>query len=320
MQAAALYTQGAACFRPSARPTPAGRAGRGLSGRVPASRNPGAGEGAGCVACKARLQHRRRPGGRERARPRPARLRTPAGEWQRPTKPTHTAPPAGRDAGRRPQHSRRRGRLAAVQWDPATEALTAERSLLINKEASWVLPCRRNLLCCPPDAVRCRHRPDARRRGAGVLRYPVVLRARRTCLRPRRVAPAALSAAFTKHPPLNRCTCEIAPRVPPQVVLFLFQLEMDSQLQRALTYEAFDAAQEVRGGAAAAGVHGTSCCACRWCRRPCAQLPSCCNNVVLHACRSLYVPPPPLLRRCGRGGSRWMPRCGSCRWGVRLGQ
>ena len=34
---------------------------------------------------------------------------------------------------------------------------------------------------------------------------------------------------------------------PPQVVLFLFQLEMDSQLQRALTYERFDMAQEVRG-------------------------------------------------------------------------
>jgi hypothetical protein len=31
-----------------------------------------------------------------------------------------------------------------------------------------------------------------------------------------------------------------------QVVLFLFQLEMDSQLQRALTYERFDMAQEVR--------------------------------------------------------------------------
>jgi hemimethylated DNA binding protein len=31
-----------------------------------------------------------------------------------------------------------------------------------------------------------------------------------------------------------------------QVVLFLFQLEMDSQLQRALTYENFDAAREVR--------------------------------------------------------------------------
>lgn len=32
-----------------------------------------------------------------------------------------------------------------------------------------------------------------------------------------------------------------------EVVLFLFQLEMDSQLQRALTYERFDMAQEVRG-------------------------------------------------------------------------
>lgn len=41
------------------------------------------------------------------------------------------------------------------------------------------------------------------------------------------------------------CPCPRAPR-PLQVVLFLFQLEMDSQLQRALTYERFDMAQEVR--------------------------------------------------------------------------
>lgn len=34
----------------------------------------------------------------------------------------------------------------------------------------------------------------------------------------------------------------------PQVVLFLFQLEMDSQLQRALTYERFDIAQVPRKG------------------------------------------------------------------------
>lgn len=35
------------------------------------------------------------------------------------------------------------------------------------------------------------------------------------------------------------------------MVLFLFQLEMDSQLQRALTYENFDAAREVRRGCGA---------------------------------------------------------------------
>ncbi|KAI7838253.1 hypothetical protein COHA_007942 [Chlorella ohadii] len=81
-------------------------------------------------------------------------------------KPASRSKAAGRSAGagRAQRDSRRRSRLAAVQWDPAIEALTAERSLLINKE----------------------------------------------------------------------------------VVLFLFQLEMDSQLQRALTYENFDAAREVR--------------------------------------------------------------------------
>lgn len=40
------------------------------------------------------------------------------------------------------------------------------------------------------------------------------------------------------------------------MVLFLFQLEMDSQLQRALTYENFDAAREVRPGAAGLRLRG----------------------------------------------------------------
>lgn len=39
---------------------------------------------------------------------------------------------------------------------------------------------------------------------------------------------------------------ETSPMVNREVVLFLFQLEMDAQLQRALTYEKFDVAQEVR--------------------------------------------------------------------------
>lgn len=39
----------------------------------------------------------------------------------------------------------------------------------------------------------------------------------------------------------------------PQVVLFLFQLEMDSQLQRALTYERFDIAQVPPAGQACRG-------------------------------------------------------------------
>ncbi|EFN51882.1 hypothetical protein CHLNCDRAFT_59044 [Chlorella variabilis] len=42
-------------------------------------------------------------------------------------------------------------------------------------------------------------------------------------------------------------TAERSMLINKEVVLFLFQLEMDSQLQRALTYERFDMAQEVRG-------------------------------------------------------------------------
>lgn len=140
MQAAALRTHGAACFRPSARPTPAGRAGRGLAGRMPAARNPGAGEPAGCVACRARLQRCRRPAGGNSLLVAIALLLQAPGQWQPLIMPLHTVPPAGGATGRRAQHSRRRGRLSAVQWD-AAEALTAERSLLINKEASrrWAL-------------------------------------------------------------------------------------------------------------------------------------------------------------------------------------
>lgn len=41
-------------------------------------------------------------------------------------------------------------------------------------------------------------------------------------------------------------TAERSRLINKEVVLFLFQLEMDTQLQRALTYERFDLAQEVR--------------------------------------------------------------------------
>jgi hemimethylated DNA binding protein len=41
-------------------------------------------------------------------------------------------------------------------------------------------------------------------------------------------------------------TCEQSAMVNKEIVLFLFQVEMDAQLQRALTYEKFDVAQEVR--------------------------------------------------------------------------
>jgi len=42
-------------------------------------------------------------------------------------------------------------------------------------------------------------------------------------------------------------TTERSPLVNREAVLFLFQLEMDAQLQRALTYENFDLAKEIRG-------------------------------------------------------------------------
>lgn len=47
-------------------------------------------------------------------------------------------------------------------------------------------------------------------------------------------------------PALASLTAERSMLINKEVVLFLFQLEMDSQLQRALTYERFDIAQEVR--------------------------------------------------------------------------
>lgn len=57
----------------------------------------------------------------------------------------HVLAPRNSSAGRSARHaqreSRRRGRLSAVQWDPAIEALTTERSLLINKEVGLLLCC-----------------------------------------------------------------------------------------------------------------------------------------------------------------------------------
>lgn len=47
-------------------------------------------------------------------------------------------------------------------------------------------------------------------------------------------------------PAIEALTTERSLLINKEVVLFLFQLEMDSQLQRALTYENFDAAREVR--------------------------------------------------------------------------
>jgi hypothetical protein len=50
-------------------------------------------------------------------------------------------------------------------------------------------------------------------------------------------------------------TVEQSQLIHKELVLFLFQLEMDAQLQRALTYERFDAAQEVRARRQQVGFH-----------------------------------------------------------------
>ena len=54
------------------------------------------------------------------------------------------------------------------------------------------------------------------------------------------------SAVQWEDPATATLTAERSTLINKEVVLFLFQLEMDSQLQRALTYERFDMAQEVR--------------------------------------------------------------------------
>lgn len=74
--------------------------------------------------------------------------------------------------------------------------------------------------------------------GAAPLEY-----AERRLLR----ASGQTSAFHLDDPATTELTTERSMLINKEVVLFLFQLEMDSQLQRALTYEQFDMAQEVRG-------------------------------------------------------------------------
>ncbi|PSC76506.1 F-box only 21 [Micractinium conductrix] len=64
--------------------------------------------------------------------------------------------------------------------------------------------------------------------------------------RRRRAGRAAAFHVGQQDPSLAALTAERSMLINKEVVLFLFQLEMDSQLQRALTYERFDMAQEVR--------------------------------------------------------------------------
>ena len=89
-------------------------------------------------------------------------------------------------------------------------------------------------------------------------------------------------------------TSERSGLVNKEVVLGLFQLELDAQLQRALTYERFEQAQvgppPPPRGAGAAG------------------------RVVAARPRPSHPPTPlPTRRTSARGGSRWMRRCSSCR-------
>lgn len=71
---------------------------------------------------------------------------------------------------------------------------------------------------------------------------------RRKCGAPavRRIATIVRATMAGRASGVPSLTCERSALVNREVVLFLFQLEMDAQLQRALTYENFDTAQEVR--------------------------------------------------------------------------
>lgn len=66
-------------------------------------------------------------------------------------------------------------------------------------------------------------------------------------------------------PAVVRCVCagtrevERSALVNEEIVYFIFQLELDAQLQRALNYEAYEAAQQIRSKRETVGV--MLCCA-----------------------------------------------------------
>jgi hypothetical protein len=51
--------------------------------------------------------------------------------------------------------------------------------------------------------------------------------------------------------------CERSALVNEEIVYFIFQLELDAQLQRALNYEAYEAAQQIRAKRETVGVSNT---------------------------------------------------------------